>query len=294
MHLVDLALPLVVLLVAVVTAAVASRLVRPPVAALSLVLVLGAAGLALLWSSAGVAVAWASQTARHHGPLGWCAHLYASHDHVPTWLGALTMGWLFVAGVRVAGVVRWHRSLRTPPGRSLRPAIDVIQDGRPSGFALPGRPGRVVVTTGLLEALDEGEQQALLAHEHAHLALDHYRYLLVADLAGAVAPVLIPLRSRLRFVLERWADETACVGLGDRMVVARAIARAALAGADVGSVGGLAASGLGVPARVEALLMPAGRSSRRALPVGAGAVLVVVAAAALQLHHIAAFVQHGC
>ncbi len=151
-----------------------------------------------------------------------------------------------------------------------------------------------MVTTGLLDALHGRERDALVAHETAHLRHGHYRYLVAGDLAVAVAPFLAPLRSRLRFTLERWADEAASVGVGDRQIVAKAIARAALSRADQMPGHALTISSHGVPARVEALLVPVKRVPRRTTTVACAVALVSVGAAALQLHHIAAFVQHVC
>lgn len=96
-------------------------------------------------------------------------------------------------------------------------------------FAVPGRPGRIVVSTGMLAALGPGEREALLAHERAHLRRGHHWFTAAAHLAAAANPLLRPLARTLAFTLERWADEDAAVAVGDRRLVARTIARAALA-----------------------------------------------------------------
>lgn len=70
--------------------------------------------------------------------------------------------------------LRHHTELRTarrttdahPPSGDLC----VLPDSAPDAYALPGRPGRVVVTAGMLRALPPDEREALFAHERAHLA----------------------------------------------------------------------------------------------------------------------------
>ncbi|MEU8785170.1 M56 family metallopeptidase [Streptomyces sp. NPDC048637] len=137
----------------------------------------------------------------------------------------------------------------------------VLPDPAPDAYALPGRPGRVVVTAGMLRALPPAEREALFAHERAHLAGRHHLFLLTAALAAACHPLLGSLRAPLAYALERWADEAAASRVGDRRVTARAIGRAALAAGPSapgphrpGTV--LAATAGPVPRRVAALLSP--------------------------------------
>jgi hypothetical protein len=82
-------------------------------------------------------------------------------------------------------------------------------DAVAEAFAVPGRPGRIVVSTGMLTALDPPQREALLAHERAHLR-SH------------------PLARAVAFTIERWADEEAATACADRHMVARTIAKAAL------------------------------------------------------------------
>lgn len=114
--------------------------------------------------------------------------------------------------------------------RSGRPGGGVppggTQHGRRSGGgALPGgrlvgalrgsagrpvrrrRGGRVVVTTALLDRLRPAERRALFAHERAHLAARHDRFLLAVQLAARANPFLRPLRTAVAYTAERWADE---------------------------------------------------------------------------------------
>ncbi len=138
--------------------------------------------------------------------------------------------------------------------------LAVIDDARLEAFALPGLPGRrgrVVVSTGMLRTLQGAEREALMAHERAHLRGHHHLYLLVLQLAAAACPLLRPLAKEGAFTIERWADEDAALAVGDRAVVARALSRAALAKKGSHShLGTLAAVGGPVPRRVRALLAP--------------------------------------
>ncbi|RII09191.1 Protease HtpX [Streptomyces sp. YIM 130001] len=164
-----------------------------------------------------------------------------------------------------------HRALDDLPGSP----VAVLRDGRPYAYALPPagtNGGRVVVTTGLLGQLASPERRALFAHERAHLAGRHDRYLLAVRLAARANPFLLSLRTAVEYGAERWADECAAQTVGDRALVARAIGKAALAlstarsaglpgfAGITGGLGGSAGQGAGpgpVPRRVAALLGPA-------------------------------------
>lgn len=146
------------------------------------------------------------------------------------------------------------RALAGLPDRS----VAVLPDDTPYAYALPGRRDRVVVTAGMLAELSGRERRALFAHERAHLAARHHRFLLAAQLAACANPFLRPLRTSLTYTTERWADEEAAATTGSRRTVARAVAKAALVtrGAPAATLAHLAAVGP-VPRRVAALLAPA-------------------------------------
>ena len=117
----------------------------------------------------------------------------------------------------------------------------------------------------------------------------------MADLAVAVFPVVSPLRSRLRFELERWADESAVASLGaDRRLVARTLARVAVAQIETPRFAA-SVNGLGVVGRTEALLRPAALSHQRwwAAMMSLGVGLVVVAVA-VQAHHVSQLLATLC
>jgi hypothetical protein len=175
-------------------------------------------------------------------------------------------------------------------------SLEVIVSDEPMAYAVPGRPGHIAVSVGMLRLLDPAERQVLLAHERAHLHGRHHRYLWVVALSSAAVPVLRPLRSRIRLATERWADEVACREVGDRRLVARTVARAALARDAYPEGRALAMAEAGAVARVEALLRrPAHRAKAVAATTAQLAVLGAVAAsAAVQLHHAASFLTHVC
>ncbi|MBM9618796.1 M56 family metallopeptidase [Streptomyces zhihengii] len=157
-----------------------------------------------------------------------------------------------------------HRRVRRRTTHALRSlkgrGVAVLPDSTPYAYALPGtgrRTGRVVVTRGMLSALEPAERRALFAHERAHLAGRHHRLLLAVQLAARANPFLRPLRTAVTYTAERWADEEAAAAVGSRRVVARAVGKAALfsAGTPGPALAGFAAGP--VPRRVAALLEPA-------------------------------------
>ncbi|MFE3742764.1 M48 family metalloprotease, partial [Streptomyces sp. NPDC059134] len=68
--------------------------------------------------------------------------------------------------------------------------LAVVRDALPDAYALPGRPGRIVVTTGMLRALEPAEREALFAHERAHLRGRHHLLLQAVELAALCHPAL--------------------------------------------------------------------------------------------------------
>jgi hypothetical protein len=217
----------------------------------------------------------------------WSIHALRAQDPVRLFVAvgcgfalAWTCASLVVASWRqVRAVRRLRRDCRRLPGYG---ELAVLDDASPEAFALPGSPGRIVVSRGMLRCLSGVEREALLAHERTHLRCGHHRFQAVWRLTATVNPFLRPLVGAGDFVLERWADEEAATAVGDRSVVARAVARAALAasGSRRGQeVRALAVTGGPVPRRVRALLAPPLR--HRLLPLIAGGLLLTVCCASL-------------
>ena len=105
-----------------------------------------------------------------------------------------------------------------------------------------------------------------------------------------------PKRPVTGLATERSADETAVDAFdGDRRLVARTIARAAITrSADVGLVGGF--GGGSVPARVHALIGPPDSTMSIAVGTVAGALIATsaMAAGSVQMHHLAELIDHLC
>ncbi|WP_433446066.1 M56 family metallopeptidase [Streptomyces sp. CA-142005] len=204
----------------------------------------------------------------------WSSHRAQHND--PTQLSiALVAGLLLGGAVLAAARMLWRRA-RTLAAAALdaacmpaRDGLVVTEDEAPDAYALPGLPGRVVVSTGMLHTLHETEHDILLTHERAHLTAHHYAFVALAQLGAAANPLLRPLATAVTYTIERWADENAATATGDRTRVARTVGKAALAarrapaltragGAALGILGRrspLATAGP-VPRRVAALLAP--------------------------------------
>lgn len=199
----------------------------------------------------------------------WCSDLVTHHRGSFTPLGLVAVGATAAALVSVSRVrVRQRRQRAPSNGRELA----VIASDEAVAYTLPGRPGQVVVSTGMLRSLDAKERRVLIAHERSHLRRHHHRYVRLTELAVAAMPVLGPLNARLRFAVERWADEDAASEIGDRALVASAIARAALASQPSPRLG-LALADAGVVERVQILLAnPAPGSQLIAVPLAVAVV----------------------
>jgi hypothetical protein len=203
-------------------------------------------------------------------------------EPVPDPVAATAVVLLAIALIRLARDVQTRRGA----ARRLRNAgpsaggVVVADWSEPLAIAVPGRPGQILLTTGMLKVLDAGERRAVLAHERAHLTHRHHRAMLLVGAAAAINPLLRPARDGVTYLVERWADEEAATGVGDRDLVARAVARAALATANHP----MPAAALGVHGgvivrRVRALQGPPPVTDRWQLPLLAG---VIVAALLLE------------
>ena len=136
--------------------------------------------------------------------------------------------------------------------------LSVLDTADPQAYAVPGRPGRIVVTTGLLRSLDAGQRRALLAHERAHLEHRHHLHHTLTHLAVALNPLLRRLRAAVELSCERWADEDAA-RVCRRDTVADALTHAATSGRSPALAVVLAAAAAEVADRIGALRAPAPR-----------------------------------
>ncbi len=170
----------------------------------------------------------------------------------------------------------------------------VVPSGQPAAYCGGLRRPRVVVTTGLLGMLEPAEQEAVLAHEAAHVRLGHPATLLFGAVVGRSYRWLPPARlawDRLRRDIEAAADDQAAAVAGAGPLLS-ALAKVALAATPPAAAP--ARAGFADPEdlryRIRRLQAPPGRSARSAFALGlAGAVLTGgLAAAACQLLHAGA------
>ena len=202
------------------------------------------------------------------------------------------IAWVALACVLVVGVlagtalVRRLRALaeayltchRLPA--SSTPLL-VLADVGMNAYAVPGWPGRVVVSRELLATLPAEHRRVVIAHERAHLEHHHHWHATVVTVAAALNPMLAMLPAAVRLSTERWADECAAGSAGDRKVAAAALGRAALLIPPSARlpVGAMAATGASVVVRVRALLAEPVRSRPLLLLAAAGLLFVVALSA---------------
>jgi Zn-dependent protease with chaperone function len=186
-------------------------------------------------------------------------------------------------------------SYRRAAGLHPEDGIVVVPGPAIEAYALPGLPGRIVVSGRLLDCLDDRRRAALIAHEQAHLASRHHLFSAVARLAAAANPLLIPVARAVDYTVERWADEHAAAVTSDRRLVAQTIGQVALlGGTSRRRVAGMVLGVLGprtprvslawagpVPRRVAALLTAPPR--RQTVLLAACTVIVLIAGVAALL-----------
>jgi Zn-dependent protease with chaperone function len=236
-------------------------------------------------------------------------------DHVPYSAGTLAGLALAVAAAAVAVIFRKRARALTESYRRAaqlhgNDAIVVVPGPAIEAYALPGRPGRIVVSDPLLDCLNADSRAALIAHEQAHLSARHYMFVAAARLAAAANPMLLPVARAVEYAVERWADEHAAQVTGDRGLVAATIGQVALlAGPRPSRLRGMSLAAVGsgaprlslawagpVPRRVAALLTAPPRRRITLLAV-CTAIVLVAGVAALEtvgdLHALLEVAQAG-
>jgi Zn-dependent protease with chaperone function len=158
------------------------------------------------------------------------------------------------------------------------PDVRIIASDRPAVYCVPGRR-RIVLTTGAMTCLDDGQLDAVLAHERAHLSERHHLVLtLAAALQGAFPAVrfFAVAARQVTFLVEVAADDAA-VRRAPRLTVAAALLAVATAAVPAGALG---AGGTDAAQRIGRLINPPLRGSRGRRAVTAAA---LAAAAALAI-----------
>ncbi|MGW5051368.1 M56 family metallopeptidase [Actinokineospora sp. NPDC004072] len=174
-----------------------------------------------------------------HGParelLAWIHSCWTalSHGDLPTVedgigvLGALAVA---AAAVRTGAVALRRRSrsraerrrqldlLRVVVGPAAQTSPVVWLDvHQPVAYSVAGRPGVVVVSSGLRDHLSAEEVAAVLAHERAHVRGGHHLLVGLADALGTALPFLPLTRAlpaAIRTLVEMAADRAAAATCG--------------------------------------------------------------------------------
>lgn len=286
--------PVAPLLAAIVLALLATglhRRVRPQVSAVVLTCSIIGVTLAVVPTLLVLAIRFLVHLPLVGGEFEWCQRVLGFHAEGDPRLGAVAA---FLVGLGAFRVVRslgvWRQHRRTDSGSPI-----LVESDDWFAYALPGPGRRVAVSTALVAALEVEELDVVLAHERGHARHRHDRHLLIAELAACAVPPVEWMRRRLRFALERWADEAAVEEVrGDRQRVASALAKVAV-GPGAGSDAVAAFNGLGVMARLEALLVPQDLRHEACYLASIGVGLVaVLSAAALQTHHLVGLLGTAC
>jgi len=274
------ALPLLVAVILVVVASPRLDRVRPEsatrTAAVLLVLILSAA-LPTLWL---IGLSGLAHAGLHNPIIDWSRHLLPDHPPLGAVVGIASLIAAVVGSVRVAHVLLHHRRIRCTDTC----ALEMVESDEVFAYTLPGPSATIAVSRGLRNRLDGAEFAVVLTHEQAHARHRHDRFLLLALVAVAFVPPIRRLAARLRFYLERSADEYAVCHTGaDRAFVARTIAKVALAGP--GPAAALGVGDHGVAARATALLEPSSAPAMSARILSLALVGASLALTVAQLHH---------
>jgi Zn-dependent protease with chaperone function len=172
---------------------------------------------------------------RCYGPMHWpCAPGTFSAAGILTGTGAVAalaltarLTWCLIAAyVTTARERRLRLDALTLIGcADARLGVTVVDHATPAAYCVPGRRGRIVVTSGALAALDEAQLAAVLAHERAHLRQRHHLALTAAlALTRAFAPLppFTAARDQIAFLVELAADDAAAKHSG-RLTVAESL-----------------------------------------------------------------------
>jgi Zn-dependent protease with chaperone function len=208
------------------------------------------------------------------------------------------VGWCTAGTLARSGVARRrHRRGLALTGRHDRRLGAVVLDHHDAAaWCLPGAGRQVVLTTAAVEALDEVQLTAVLAHERAHQRGHHH---LLVSLAGSLAAAFPRVRAfrqgheQVARLVELLADDAATAA-SPRLKVAEALLALAAPAPAAAAGAALGAGGSATGARVRRLIAapaPLGR-----MRSGAG-MLTLVALAAFPLVVLAgpaaAIIGHG-
>jgi hypothetical protein len=165
----------------------------------------------------------------------------------------------------------------------------VIEHDTRAAYCLPGRHGKVVISSAALTSLDDDELRAVLAHERAHLSGRHHLVLGAASgLARAFpfVPLFTTARQECAVLVEMLADDKAS-GEDQHLNVASALVilgspRGPLLTGPVGVTVGLSAAGTATAVRI-ARLLDTEEPASRALGPACGLALSIAVVTPLML-----------
>jgi Zn-dependent protease with chaperone function len=174
-------------------------------------------------------------------------------------LTGLVLARLLVSGHRVGtdlrNLRRRHRRLVDLLAED-RGGVHVLEHQAPTAYCLPGLRSRVVVSSGAVASLTTEELGCVLAHERAHVRARHDLVLEAFTVLQQAFPAVVTSRQALeevRLLVEVLADRAARRRHGARPLVS-AFSTLASGGAASAPGGAVAASDLGIVARVGLLL----------------------------------------
>jgi hypothetical protein len=223
-----------------------------------------------------------------------CADQLPLNDESPVAPLVGTFG-LVVAGVLAARICfcllstvvaarlrrRAHAALLHLAGRRDRTLnATILEHEQAASYCLPGRPGRIVVTSRAIELLTADQLGAVLAHERAHLRGHHHLLLTAASALRRAIPgvrLLSDTDREVRRLVELIADDAAAREHGP-LNVATALAVLGTGHVPRGALG--VAHGPNPLARITRLANPAAGLSRRRRLISA---LLVAAAVVVPL-----------
>ncbi|MDA8320923.1 MAG: M56 family metallopeptidase [Actinomycetota bacterium] len=189
--------------------------------------------------------------------------------------------WCTAGTLARAGLARrrHRRALALAGRRDERYGVVLLDHDEAAAWCLPGAGQQVVLTTAAVEALDEAQMAAVLAHERAHQRGHHH---LLVSLAGSLAVAFPRVRAfrqgheQVARLVELLADDAAAA-VSPRLKVAEALLALA---APAPAAAALGAGGSAAGARVRRLIAAPAPIGRARAVAG---MLAVAALAALPL-----------
>jgi Zn-dependent protease with chaperone function len=193
------------------------------------------------------------------------------------------VGRRLICGLRTARArTHGHARAARAVGRRVDGLDAVVLDAPERvAYCVAGRPHTIVITSATLDALEDRELDAVLAHEHAHLAGRHHQILAFTRAVAAILPrvALFTVGARdVARLLEMCADDAAARRYGGRTLLDALLAMSGCAPVPPGALG---AAGTDVLARARRLALPAPPSLQRRTRLLLGVVTLVLVAAPL-------------